>query len=404
MGEAALPPLIGVAALMRRAFAGEDLAPLGQVLLARAGADPQDAHAWLDLSTVLQLTGHRANALAVQAEAIAIAPQYTLPAHGVGAGLSLLVLMGPGDLMANTPVEFLVDDADVTLHLLYLTLESAWPEVIPEHDLMLVAVAESDGNQALLQRLSQDIAEWPRPVLNRPERIAVLSRDGACAALQGIEGVSMPVTVRVDRTQLEKVANGSSTLRSLLIEGDFPVIVRPLGSHAGQQLDKIDSRDALSQYLKKVDSDRLYLARFVDYRSPDGQYRKYRITLVDGQPYICHFAVSSHWMIHYLNAGMSDSAEKRAEEAATMAHFSQQFALRHAAALQAIDQRIGLPYVGIDCAETADGQLLIFEIDNAMIVHDMDPEHLFAYKKPVMRKLFAAFRALLERNRHVTSS
>lgn len=74
MGEAALPPLIGVAALMRRAFAGEDLAPLGQVLLARAGADPQDAHAWLDLSTVLQLTGHRANALAVQAEAIAIAP------------------------------------------------------------------------------------------------------------------------------------------------------------------------------------------------------------------------------------------------------------------------------------------------------------------------------------------
>ena len=33
----------------------------------------------------------------------------------------------PGDLMANTPIEFLVEDSDVSLELLYLTLESAWP-------------------------------------------------------------------------------------------------------------------------------------------------------------------------------------------------------------------------------------------------------------------------------------
>ena len=63
-------PLIGVAPLMRRAFAGEDLAPIGQVLLERAQSYPNDARAYMDFSTVLQLTGNRDDALAVQAEAI----------------------------------------------------------------------------------------------------------------------------------------------------------------------------------------------------------------------------------------------------------------------------------------------------------------------------------------------
>jgi glutathione synthase/RimK-type ligase-like ATP-grasp enzyme len=124
-------------------------------------------------------------------------------------------------------------------------------------------------------------------------------------------------------------------------------------------------------------------------------YRKYRIMLIDGRPFICHMAVSSHWMIHYLNAGMTDSADKRAEEERFMADFDDGFAHRHANAFRAITERIGLDYVGIDCAETPDGKLLIFEADSDMIVHAMDPVDLFPYKQPQMRKLFAAFRRML---------
>ena len=43
-------PLIGLAPLMRRAFQQQDLAPLGEALLARAQAHPDDAHAYLDFS------------------------------------------------------------------------------------------------------------------------------------------------------------------------------------------------------------------------------------------------------------------------------------------------------------------------------------------------------------------
>jgi hypothetical protein len=102
-------------------------------------------------------------------------------------------------------------------------------------------------------------------------------------------------------------------------------------------------------------------------------------------------------MIHYLNAGMTDSAEKRAEEERFMANFDQDFALRHADAFRAIHQRIGLDYVGMDCGETADGELLIFEVDSNMIVHAMDPVDLFPYKQPQMHKVFGAFQDMLLR-------
>lgn len=393
---AAPPPLIGVAPLMRRAFNGEDLLPLGAQLLARAQANPGDAHACLDLSTVLLLTGNRDDALAVQAEAIAMQPLYLLPAARAKPGLRLLVIMGPGDLMANTPIEFLLEDSDVALQLLYLTADGPLPESVPDHDVMLVGVGESDVNQPLLALLDQLVANWPRPVINHPRGIAQLSRDGVCGALQGVASMEVPVTVRVKRAELAELAAGARAIEAILPDGGFPIIARPRGSHAGTDLERLAGPAELAAYLERVGGDAFFVSRFVDYRGADGLFRKYRVALIEGRPYLCHFAISEHWMIHYLNAGMTESAAKRAEEAACMAGFDDGFARRHAAPLAAIAQRLGLPYLGIDCAETPAGELLIFEIDNAMVVHAMDSEELFPYKKPAMRKVFAAFRRMLE--------
>ena len=102
-------------------------------------------------------------------------------------------------------------------------------------------------------------------------------------------------------------------------------------------------------------------------------------------------------MVHYLNAGMTESADKRAEEAYAMATFDTGFARRHAAAFDALHERLGFDYYSIDCAETRDGRLLVFEADTAAIIHMMYPPDLFPYKQPQMRKVFAAFEAMLRR-------
>jgi len=99
---------------------------------------------------------------------------------------------------------------------------------------------------------------------------------------------------------------------------------------------------------------------------------------------------------------MRGSAEKRAEEARFMADFDADFARRHRPALAAIAERVGLDYFGVDCAETADGRLLLFEADIAMIVHAMDSAETFPYKRPQMRKVFDAFRAMLRRRSGTT--
>jgi glutathione synthase/RimK-type ligase-like ATP-grasp enzyme len=268
---------------------------------------------------------------------------------------------------------------------------------VPDHDVLFVAIAQSDANVPLLRDVSQMLAGWPRPVVNRPEQIAHLSRDGAHAKLDGTTGTLMPRTVRVARATAEQLAAGGLAVQALLPGAAFPLIVRPLDSHAGTDLHKVDDAPALAAYLAGQPSGEFYLAPFVDYSGPDGQFRKYRIVLIEGKPFICHLAISSHWMVHYLNAGMDDSAAKRAEEAAGMAGFDEGFARRHAAALAEIDARIGLPYLGIDCAETRDGRLLIFEVDNAMVVHAMDDPGKYPYKRPVMDKVFGAFEAMLHR-------
>jgi glutathione synthase/RimK-type ligase-like ATP-grasp enzyme len=175
----------------------------------------------------------------------------------------------------------------------------------------------------------------------------------------------------------------------------FPIIVRPIESHAGTGLEKLDQAGGLTTYLAGQADEAFYISPFVDYASPDGLFRKQRIALIRGRPFVCHLAVSAHWMVHYLNAAMLDDAENRAFEARFMQSFDQDFAVRHRAAFAALHARIGLDYFAIDCAETQDGRLLLFEADVAMIVHDMDPPDLFPYKKPQMRKVFDAFQTML---------
>jgi glutathione synthase/RimK-type ligase-like ATP-grasp enzyme len=390
--------LIGVAALAKMAFDCVDLSPLQQSLTDRFLHDAGDTAALMDLSAIKQLYGARADGLQLQAQALQQNRLYRRrPATAKSDAIRLLAFVAPGDFMANAPLEFLLDGSNITLDLLYVVPGALPPAVIPEHDLAIVAVGESDDNRAVLREVASLIRDWKRPVLNVPSRIAELSRDAACSLLHAANGTAIPTTLRVAREILERIGAGATAVASILVGGKFPIIARPIGSHAGDGLSKLDDAAAVVDYLHGRPEEEFYISPFVDYRSADGLFRKYRIALIDGQPYACHMAVSQHWMVHYLNAGMTESAAKRDEEARFMATFDDDFAMRHKVALQAIAERVGLAYFAIDCGELPDGSLLLFEADVAMIVHAMDPPDMFPYKGPQMRKVFAAFAAMLRK-------
>jgi len=393
--SAATPPLMGLCRLMRLAFRGQDLKPLADELIQRAQENPRDANALMDLSTVLELKFKPDLALATQAQALQMQPLYHLPAKGEPE-LRLLALMAPGDLTTNAPLAFLLEGGAVSLDMIYVGPGLPPLPSLPEHDVMFVAMGESEATHPLLEELGPVIEGWPRPVLNPPGRIMRTSRDAAHALLQDASGIVIPPAARVTRADLERIGSGRRVVSDLLPDTDFPLIVRPVDAHAGHGLARLDGAEEVTGYLEPLKKERFFISPFVDYRGTDGLYRKYRVVLIGGQAFAGHMGVSGHWMIHYLNAGMSESAEKRAEEAHFMETFAEGFARRHARAFQAINERLGLDYLVIDCAETADGQLLIFEVDTGAVVHAMDPPDLFPYKVPAMQKVFRAFRALLE--------
>jgi len=377
-------PFLGLAPMARMAFTGADLEPLKARLLERLAQNDNDANALMDLSIVLQLMGQRELGLSTQELALDLRQRYRVMSSGDSAGIRLLAILVPGDLTENNALEFLVEGSDIALDMLYVAPDIPFPANLPDHDLAMVAVCETDRNRPLLQHIETLVRSWPRPVLCAPDRIARLSRDGACRLLESGPGIVMPVTRRIDRKTLESIGGGA-----------FPMIVRPVDSQKGRGLKKLDTPAAIVDYLKTRPENAFYVARYVDYRGPDGQFRKYRIVLIDERPYACHMAISDSWVVHYMSAGMLDSAVKRAEEASFFAGFDDDFARRHHHALVSIAKRLELEYVGIDCAETPDGELLIFEVDSGMTVHAMDPVDIFPYKQPQMRKVFRAFRQML---------
>ena len=389
-------PLIGLAVLAKMAFLGKDLSPLASQLLERLAEDPSDANALMDMSIILHLKGNRELGLAMQNEALVTQQIYRLGPDLQVAGTRLLALVCPGDLTENNAVEFLVEGSDIVLEMLYVGPGIPLPETLPDHDVIIVAVSESDRNRPLLKYIKGLVQLWSRPLLNLPDRIGRLSREGACLLLTSGAGIVMPVTARIDRHTLQKVGQGHIALSRFIHDGDFPIIVRPVDSHKGMGLKKLERPLDVLEYLSTQMEDDFYLSRFVDYRSQDGLFRKYRIVFIEGKPYVCHMAISQNWMVHYLSAGMTGSVEKRIEEAHFMETFDDKFALKHQQALCSIPEKLGLEYVGIDCGETPEGDLLIFEVDSSMTIHAMDPIEDFPYKHTQLRKVFNAFRTLLQ--------
>jgi hypothetical protein len=388
---------MGVATLTKMVVAGINLRPLWQSLIARLIDGTITAGEGLDLSLIAQLLGDKPAGLAIQQEILSCHQLFRSPCAAAKPRLRVLALAAPTDMGSNMPIEFLLDDSGIELMTVYVMPDIEWPVTLPDYDIAIVIASDSEECRDALRRIESATTRWPRPLLNPPQRVCNLDRDKLHRVLDGITGLEIPATAAVTREQLSLLLSSVDLLDDIAADLAFPVVVRPRGSHAGSGLAKLGDHDAIKRYLDARPEQEFFIARFVDYSNRDGLFRKYRIVFIDGRPYACHMAIADRWDIWYLNAGMSLSASKRVEEQTFMQTFDVAFARRHAAALAGIAERIALDYFTVDCAETKNGSLLIFEADNTAIVHDMDPPDIFPYKVPQMRKVFDAFAAMLDR-------
>ncbi|MFW5655764.1 MAG: ATP-grasp domain-containing protein [Roseicyclus sp.] len=364
-------------------------------LMTLLAIQPQHAGHLMDLAVVEQIRGNLPLGLSLQSRALDLCQMYAQ--RGRTGKTRLLVLAAPIEMGGNTPVDFLTENPDFEVVTWYFTGARVRPSDIPEHDVMFIAAPGDRGrNEAYLDAIAQVVALVDTPVLNAPERIMRLDRGSLGEVFGDRADIRCPRTVTCSRDELRRLAAAGETAEMAERIGPLPWVVRPLGCHAGEGLERIADLPQLGDYLARHGHRAFFLSEFVDYATPeDGLYRKYRVAFVANRAFPCHMAISEAWALWYLNAGMDASAQKRAEERAFMDGFRTGFGQRHEAALDALSRRLGLDYFGIDCAEDRDGRLVVFEADNALLVHAMDPPHLFPYKKPHMSALFAAFQDML---------
>jgi hypothetical protein len=386
-----LPVIVGMATLTTAAMHGADPNTLA-TMIEEMDVDPTAR--LYDTSLAYQLAFRRAEGLGIQDRAVATSPMFRVRRENQGAaGLRLLALVALGDLMVNTPIDFITNYLDVQLDLLFVMPGQELPPTIPDHDVAFFAASEADA--ATVARLHRLFALWPRPALNDPAFLPALSRETLSRLLADVPGICSPPTTMVRRAQLDDLVRDAGRIGDLLPGCSYPILVRPQGSHAGAGLKKIESTAGLAEYLIFSFESSYFVTAFVDYRSADGLYRKYRVAFIDRQPHLCHMASSQNWMVHYLNAGMTESADKRADESQAMACFDTTFAARHREAFAALHERLPFDYYSIDCSELSDGRLLMFEADTAAIIHLMDAEDMFPYKHSHMRRVFDSFGDML---------
>lgn len=391
-----IPSILGKAPITRAFYDKTDISELWEKLVKRISENAADAAAFMDASMVIHCAGKEQEAVAAQKAALDSSRQYRIT-NGTGTGLNVLVFVTAGDFMANTPIEFLLEYSNANILLYYVDADTKDLSDVPDHDVAFVGVAESPEAVAVMDNLERLLRGWSGPIVNNaPRSIMAMSRDGVAETFRNGGSVVVAATVRASRETLEALAAERISLDSVLPGHRFPLILRPVGTHAGEGMEKIDRPSDIAAFLARQPETLFYVMPFIDYSGSDGMFRKYRIAFIDGKAYASHMAISQHWMIHYLNAGMATHEERRAEEAVWMENFDT-FAARHAGAFQTLCDRFGLDYFAVDCAELSDGRLLLFEASIAMIVHSMDSETLYPYKKQPMMKLFSAFETSLLR-------
>ncbi len=310
---------------------------------------------------------------------------FVQPASVSGAP-TVLVLTAAND--GNVPYLHLLPSDRYARVLWYVEYAPPGQETqLPAYDIVFNAVGDLDASLPAQQAALRFAADCAKPLLNRPDRIARTYRSSMPGLIGHIASLVVPAVARLE-------PDGRSLRDAVTASGiPFPLIVRRAGTHGGATVRLMVTPDALAN---APFDDVIYAIQFVDNRSADGRYRKYRAIFVDRVPYPYHLAISDDWLVHYWTAHMGRDPAKRAEEAAFLENPTQAIGARGMAALSAIGAALDLDYAGIDFGVLPDGRLLFYEANATMLVHP-ESNAVFAYKAPAVTAIVDAVAELVKR-------
>lgn len=352
--------------------------------------NPQDSESLNWLGALKQTLGDDEGAQAAYAEAARIQPLIKRPAAKQPAEFRALALYAP--FGGNTPTEYLFQDAffDIDTLSLFASREYDAATLSQGIGIVINLISDADQTEALLPVAADLVDRFGLPTLNDPRKVQQTTRDAVASLLAGIPGCRVPKALR-----LKAGAERSEDALKALLPFSSTVLARPVGTHGGDDFEKIDSLAELSAFLsQRLDHDH-YLIEYLDYGSSDGHFRKYRFIFVDDQILPYHLCIGRDWKLHHINTDMAHQPWMQQEEERFLSDPAAVFGPGQYQALHEIRRRVGLDYFGIDCGLDASGNVVVFEVNASMLVHARNEG--FLYKDPAVRRIKLAYDAMLRR-------
>jgi len=349
--------------------------------------DPDLVVANQNLAAILESDGRLAEAQALRDRALCRQCLFVEPATGQPARRVLILA---ASAFGNVPIDALLPQRTTTRIKWFVEYATDLGEALPPYDIVFNAIGDADLAGPAAAHLSRFLGQCRRPVLNRPDAVAHTPRHLTPSRLAGIPAVVVPPVLRWGGG----VAGLVEAVAAAGIE--WPILLRPLGSHGGKGLVRLAGPDDLARQGPAA-GETCYVTAYHDTRGADGYYRKYRMIFVDRQPYAYHLAISPRWLVHYGSAEMLAEPWKRDEEQRFLEDPAAVLGGEALAAVAAIGRRLDLDFGGIDFGLLADGRVLVFEANATMNVHLNDSAEDFPYKHIHVPKIFRAFDAMLDR-------
>ncbi len=371
-------------------FELNELEPAIESFQAAVALDPRDAESINWIGGIKQTIGDDEGAQAAYAAAARINPLIRRPAAKSPPEFRVLALYAP--FGGNTPTEYLFKDAVHDTDTLALFAAREYDAELFSQNIQLVVnlISDADQTEALLPLAADLVDRLGKPTVNDPRKIARTTRDAVAGLLQGIPRCRIPKALRH-----KAGADASPAALRAAFSFSSPVLARPVGTHGGDDFEKFEDPEALSAFLSQRSGHDHYLIEYIDYLSGDGQFRKYRFIFVDDQILPYHLCIGSDWKLHHVNTDMANQPWMQQEEEAFLNDPGAVFNPGHYQALQTIRERVGLEYFGIDCGLDASGNLVVFEVNASMLVHDRNEG--FLYKTPAVQRIKLAFDAMLRK-------
>jgi Flp pilus assembly protein TadD len=353
--------------------------------------NPQDSESINWIGALRQSLGDNEGAQAAYAESARIQPLIKRPAAKQPAEFRVLALYAP--FGGNTPTEYLFEDAffDIDTLSLFAARDYDAAELSQGIGLVINLISDADQTEELLPVAADLVDRFALPIINDPRKVQQTTRDAVASLLDGIPDCRVPKALR-----LKAGAERSETALRALLPFTSTVLARPVGTHGGDDFEKIEDMAALAAFLSQRAEHDHYLIEYLDYGSSDDHFRKYRFIFIDDEILPYHLCIGRDWKLHHINTDMAHQTWMQQEEETFLTDPTTVFGARQYRALHEIRRRVGLNYFGIDCGLDRDGNVVVFEVNASMLVHARNEG--FLYKTPAIERIKRAYDAMLRKH------